>query len=215
MNHEKLYYMKECLIHYVEQEMCNLPEVNAEELGEAIDMIKDLEEAIYYCTITEAMNSDKQKDYEFNMEKHKEYREEPERMYYGGGRNMYEMPRMDEMSRPWEDTRMYYNGNGNSGGNGSSNSGSTSDSSGRSNYSEPMSNKDRDYREGRSPESRRMYMEGRDSGHDKANQLRELEKYMQELSQDIVEMIQEASPDEKQYLEKKLVALSSKIGQMK
>jgi hypothetical protein len=38
---------------------------------------------------------------------------------------------------------------------------------------------------------------------------------MQELSQDIVEMIQEASPDEKQYLEKKLVALSSKIGQMK
>ena len=49
MSHDKLYYMKECLIHYVEQEMCNLPEVNAEELGEAIDMIKDLEEAIYYC----------------------------------------------------------------------------------------------------------------------------------------------------------------------
>ena len=67
MSHEKLHYMKECLIHYVEQEMCNLPEADANELGEAIDMIKDLEEAIYYCTITEAMNGDKQKDYEIDM----------------------------------------------------------------------------------------------------------------------------------------------------
>ena len=27
-------------------------EVDTKELGEAIDMIKDLEEAIYYCTVT-------------------------------------------------------------------------------------------------------------------------------------------------------------------
>ena len=32
--------------------------------------------------------------------------------------------------------------------------------------------------------------------------MRELEKYMQELTQDIVEMIGDASPEEKQYLEK-------------
>jgi hypothetical protein len=32
-----------------------LSEVDTKELGEAIDMIKDLEEAIYYCTVTEAM----------------------------------------------------------------------------------------------------------------------------------------------------------------
>jgi hypothetical protein len=38
---------------------------------------------------------------------------------------------------------------------------------------------------------------------------------MQELSQDMVEMISDASPEEKQYLEKKITALASKIGQMK
>jgi hypothetical protein len=83
----------------------------------------------------------------------------------------------------------------------------------RSNYSEPMMM--RDYREGRSPESRRMYMEAKEKGHDKAIQLRELEKYMQELTSDMVDMIQDASPEEKQYLEKKISALASKIGQMK
>ena len=73
----------------------------------------------------------------------------------------------------------------------------------------------RDYREGRSPRSRRMYMEARDMKRDKATQLRELERYMQELSQDITEMITDASPEEKQYLEKKITALASKVGQMK
>jgi hypothetical protein len=50
----------------------------------------------------------------------------------------------------------------------SSNSGSSS-----SNYTEP-----KDYREGRSPMSRRMYMEAKEMNKDKAIQLRELEKYM-------------------------------------
>ena len=50
---------------------------------------------------------------------------------------------------------------------------------------------------------------------DKATQLRELEKYMQELTQDMTEMIGDASTDEKSYLEKKLTALATKIGQMK
>jgi hypothetical protein len=38
-----------------------LGEVDTKELGEAIDMIKDLEEAIYYCTVTEAMRAMTQK----------------------------------------------------------------------------------------------------------------------------------------------------------
>jgi len=32
-----------------------MEKVDAQELGAAVDMIKDLSEAIYYCTITEAM----------------------------------------------------------------------------------------------------------------------------------------------------------------
>ena len=44
MSHEKLQWMKDSLICAVENQLCNLNEVDTEELGEAIDMIKDLEE---------------------------------------------------------------------------------------------------------------------------------------------------------------------------
>ena len=73
----------------------------------------------------------------------------------------------------------------------------------------------RDEREGHSYENRRMYMEAKEMKKDKATQMRELEKYMQELSQDITDMISDASSDEKAYLEKKITALAAKIGQMK
>ena len=71
----------------------------------------------------------------------------------------------------------------------------------------------RDEREGRSPMNRRMYMEAK-STKDKASQLRELEKYMQELTQDMVEMVEDASPEEKQLLSKRIAALGTKIGQL-
>jgi hypothetical protein len=44
--------------------------------------------------------------------------------------------------------------------------------------------------------------------------MRELEKYTQELTQDILDMIQDASPEERQYLSKKMVALANKITQL-
>ena len=43
--------------------------------------------------------------------------------------------------------------------------------------------------------------------------MKELEKYLQELSTDITEMIQDASPEEKSFLEKKISALATKINQ--
>jgi hypothetical protein len=95
---------------------------------------------------------------------------------------------------------------------GNSGSHSNMGSGGRNYYSEPMHY---DAREGRSYNSRRMYMEAKESHRDKATQLRELERYMQELSQDVTDMIADASPEEKQYLEKKITALASKINQMK
>jgi hypothetical protein len=129
-------------------------------------------------------------------------------MYYGGSRYpmMYEDSRMyADNGRRHRADGTFYADNGN----------------GSSSYSDnDMSYVDsgmmyRDEREGRSYNSRRMYMEAKDMKRDKATQLRELEKYMQELSQDITEMIADASPEEKQYLEKKISALASKIGQMK
>ena len=43
------------------------------------------------------------------------------------------------------------------------------------------------------------------------NELKDLENYMQELSLDIAEMIDDASPEEKQMLQSKITALASKI----
>ena len=60
---KRLKTMKEMLMACAEGQMQHLEEVDAEELGEVIDMIKDIEEAIYYCTVTEAMN--KPKEYGF------------------------------------------------------------------------------------------------------------------------------------------------------
>lgn len=148
--HDKLKYMKDTLICAAEIQMSDLMDADTEELGAVIDMIKDLEEAIYYATVTAAMHAGD--TWEVKKDEH---HTENDRMYYMGSR--YPM--------------MY--------------------------AEDSMINDDRDMREGRSHLSRKMYMEARDMKKDKATQLRELEKYMQELSQDIVEMISEASPEEK------------------
>ena len=264
--HNKLEHMKETLMCAVEMELCNLGEVDTEELGAAIDMIKDLEEAIYYCTVTEAMKGGGDSEIEMEMKKsdhHKQSKEtEDEGRMYGGSRYypmMYENGEdMMYARRRRADGTFYADGgrggssyarNGGGGssyadGNGGSSyvdggqsgssyanggqqggGGQTGSSGGSSSYADGGSSynsmyggpmyAERDEREGRSYNSRRMYMEAKDMKRDKATQLRELEKYMQELSQDVTDMIADASLEEKQYLEKKITALASKIGQMK
>lgn len=52
---EDLKAIKKCLINQVQNECSDLKKVNTKELGEVIDMIKDLEEAMYYCAIIKAM----------------------------------------------------------------------------------------------------------------------------------------------------------------
>ena len=116
MSHSRIKTMKENLMCCIEEQIENIQEADANELGEAIDMLKDLEEALYYSTITEAMLGDKKYD-EFEM---------------------------IEQKTP---------------------------------------------RESHTHDSRKMYIEAKHNGHDKAAQLRELEKYMQELTQDMVDMI--------------------------
>lgn len=45
---ERLKHIKDCLISVVEEQMVSLDEVDTHELGEIIDMIKDIEQAEYY-----------------------------------------------------------------------------------------------------------------------------------------------------------------------
>lgn len=212
--YDRLKHMKETLMCAVEMQLCDLGEVDTKELGEAIDMIKDLEEAIYYCTVTEAMTQPgTEMEWEMKSGEHHQKKENHEnRMYYAGGYPMmYDDQNYmyaDEGRRRRADGTFYMDGGHTNTAHANSGNGTSS----QNYYSDPMM---RDEREGRSYNSRRMYMEAKDMKRDKATQLRELEKYMQELSQDITEMIADSSPEEKQYLEKKITALASKVGAMK
>ena len=154
--HKRLTAMIENLTNCVEYQIEHLEKVNSCELGEAVDMLKDLHEALYYHTITEAMK----------------------------GEGAYGDWPMEHKKKDH-----YLNDNG----------------------QEMIV--DCAY-EGKSHKNRKMYMEAKNT-KDKATQLRELEKYIQELSSDIIDMIQDASTEEKQYLEKKIATLASKVGQMK
>ena len=55
---ERLHHVKEIILDEIVEQVNNLACADTKELGEAIDMIKDLEEAIYYGTITKAMHGE-------------------------------------------------------------------------------------------------------------------------------------------------------------
>lgn len=208
---ERLKHIKESLVSQVETQLGNLENVDAKELGEVVDMIKDLDEAIYYCTITKAME--------------KKDEERPIERYYYTERPYPYYPERD-MDR--ERGRMYYGGT--DGGNGSSSSGrsgsagsagngnTSSSTTGTSYYGGPYDEQPlmnwRDMREGRSPQSRKMYMEAKETHQGKATQLKELEKYVSELTEDLMDMIKDASPEEQQYLGNRVSALATKINKL-
>ena len=192
---KQLKQMKETLMSAVQGQLSNLSQANTEELGCAIDMIKDLSEAIYYCTITKSME-----------EAEEEKKEEEKMMRYQQPQVMYYQERMKEprysdkrvkdpyyerdMDR-WEG-RMYYGG-------------------GDKHSSEPSYTNERDEREGRSGERRKTYMEARHMNTDKNIHMKELDAYAHELTNDILEMVQDASPEERQALKKKIIELSGKL----
>ena len=161
---DRLIKIKDCIVCSVEQELGNLGEADTKELGEAIDMIKDLEEAIYYHTITKAMHSDEERDWDRSNGK----------MYYSKETkpNTWQKPMEHESSMPM------------------------------------------DMREGRSHMSRKGYIEGKETHQPKDRQMKELEKYMQELTTDLVEMISGTSPEEKSLLQKKISTLAERINQV-
>ena len=225
MSIERLKTMKEAFMCAVESQMYNLAEVDAEELGEVVDMIKDLSEAVYYCEVTEAMEKAEKEEKNGHQKEMMYYTPSMYNgdipMYYNGngwnGRDENGNQYMERSNAGWRDMpRMYYNG-GNQTGNSNGSvgtSGTSSDNSNSSQYSErEFPGAFQDAREGRSSRSRRMYMEAKETKQDKATQMRELEKYMQELAQDVVEMVEGASPEERQYLSKKISALATKLTQ--
>ena len=178
---EDLKNIKKCLVSQVQGQLGDLKKVNAKEMGEVIDMIKDLEEAMYYCEITKAMEkSQEEKEQGMNVNY---YMESP--MYYcdrsssstttSGNVRPY-VPYMEYApymmrDKQWRDERF-------------------GDKSGM---------------------SRRMYMEGKHSHGDQQQSMKELEYYIKDLGDDLTDMIKESSPEEKQVLSTKLQQLATKI----
>ena len=52
---ERLKAIKSTLVGLVETQLQDIEHTDACELGEVVDMIKDLEEAMYYCAVVKAM----------------------------------------------------------------------------------------------------------------------------------------------------------------
>lgn len=215
-----------------------IDKVNTTEMGKATDMLKDAAEAEYYARIAKAMEDAEKEDEESQKymlkQLKEEYGEDDGRRYYDNyrymrtgrfapkGRGTY-MPRRGyetpieyhmtpEMYREHDPEyyrdmdrdmgRMYYTETGMRGNMGNS---SRTGNSGM-----------RDGREGRSGMSRRSYMQTKEmhpdnSQESKQAKMKELEKYMGELSGDITEMIAGASNEEKTMLKAKLQTLMQKI----
>lgn len=209
--------------------------VNTSEMGKATDMLKDAAEAEYYARIAKAMekadSEDEEADKHMLRQLKEQYGEDDGRRYYDNyrymrtgrfapkGRGTY-MPRRGyetpieyhmtpEMYREHDPEyyrdmdrdmgRMYY-----------------TDTGMRGNMGNSSRTGMRDGREGRSGASRRSYIETKEmhpdnSQESKQMKMKELEKYMGELSGDITEMIAGASNEEKTMLKAKLQTLMQKI----
>ena len=188
MGIEALKTMKEQLMSCVQGQLGDLKQVDAKQLGQAIDMIKDLSEAIYYCTITQSMEkAGKEESQINNINYYTTPTSNSNRMMYPDYRDM-------ERDGGW----MYYPSRTMSGGS-------------KNYYTEMPRDMMRDPRQGRSPMRRRMYMEGKEQHKDTNSQLKELEAYLQELSTDLTEMIKDASPEERATLHQKMTTLANKI----
>lgn len=208
--------------------------VDTKEMGEVVDIIKDLAEAMYYRTLVVAMeDSEYGEDYdEYGpMEDGRRgYRGQPRSktsgryMSRGDGRRSnrgrrgydepmgdYEMtPEMYKMYSP-EYYRDMDRMDGKMYYSGGSSSGGNS-SSGMSSQGGSMGGQ----QTSRTENARRGYVEAKEmhkgnSAEDKETKRKELDKWMTEFSSDVKQMVGEMSPEEKTVLKAKLQNLHSSI----
>jgi hypothetical protein len=214
MHIERIHKMIECL---TEKALCELDKgvenVNTEEMGEVVDMIKDLNEAEYRAVIVKAMKKADEEEEEYNRELLRalkdEYGEEDGRRYYDEyrykttgryapkgkgsyvGRRGYEEPPYYHMYPERDMDREY----------------------GRMYYTEPTSTHTSESGYDRAKrnytETKEMHRNG--TPEDKEHKMKALDGYMKELSTDITGMIGDMTAEEKNLLRTKLSTLVSKL----
>lgn len=222
MSIERLKSMEEKAMCLAEQGLNqDVSSIDAKELGEIIDVVKDLAETKYYCSITKAM--EESEEAEKYMQKYL-----PEMAYARGdiGDRYYTLGRG---GRPMGTTTRGNGGMRNTGNNG----GATTRTSGRRNYSRPREIYTDPYMEdmmdpelynemynhnphlseydGDAWKYRRTYMENKHEHGKDSDSSKELTEYAQSLTNDVLDMVENATPQEKAMLKQKLDMLSSKI----
>lgn len=211
MHIKRMHEMIEKLTKCAEMELeKGIDKIDAEEMGEVTDMIKDLAEAEYYSKISKAMDeSEYGEDYDYmgayDEYERKGYRGQPRSktsgrfMRRGDGRRSY-MPMMYEHDYDWDSMQ------------------SDRDIDrhlGRMGYTEPM-HKDETHTESRYDRARKGYEETKsmhkdNSPESKQMKMKSLEDYMKSLAEDVTEMLNDMSQEEKSLMKQKMSVLMQKI----
>ena len=210
MHIEKIHKMIECL---TEKALCELEKgtenVDTCEMGQVVDMIKDLNEAEYKAVIVKAMKKADEEEKEYKnillRELKEEYGEDAGRRFYDHyryadgrfapkGRGTYR--RGYEEPPYWHMTPEMYR--------------DMDKENGRMYYTEPM------YTESRYESAKRAYTESKElhkgnEPQDKEAKMRELEKYMKEMSDDLLNLMKGMSQEEMNMAKSKLSVLVSKM----
>lgn len=211
MHIERMHKMIECLTEKALAELDKgIENVDTNEMGEVVDMIKDLNEAEYRAIIVKSMKEadEEQKEYDKELLRtlKDEYGEEGGRRYYdhyryangrfapkghGTYRRGYEEPpymhtypeteRMRDMDRDYG--KMY--------------------------YTEPMNESGYDRAKRNYTETKEMHKAN--TPEDKEHKMKSLDSYTKELASDITGMVADMSAEEKNLLRTKLSTLVSKI----
>lgn len=204
--HELIEKLSECACSKLSSGIEN---VNTCEMGQVIDMIKDLADAEYHARISKAMEEaeeDEKEEEKYLLKMFKDqYGEEDARRYYDeyryksgrfapkghGMRRGYNEPpywhMTPEMYRDWDTDRDM-----------------DRDKHGRMYYTEPKSSSRYDM-------ARRGYTDARDTHKDKDTKMHELESYMTELGKDVTDLISDMTPEERTLAKSKLATLINKM----
>lgn len=213
MHIERIHKMIECLTEKALGELDKgVENVNTEEMGEAVDMIKDLCEAEYKAVIVKSMKKADEEEEEYNKELLRalkdEYGEDGGRRYYDeyryangrfapkgrGTRRGYEEPPYYHMYPDRDMDREY----------------------GRMYYTEPTTGSNMRMTESSYDRAKRNYTETKEmhkgnTQEDKEHKMKSLDSYAKELTSDITGMVADMTAEEKNLLRNKLSNLVSKI----
>ena len=213
MDIKRMHCMIEKLAECAEKQFDNgIESVDTAEMGQVTDMLKDLSEAMYYRTLTKAMDDS---DPEEIMEMFERYGDGGRRYYdhyrYADGRfapkgrgtyrRGYDEPpyyhMTPEMYRSMENYR------------------DMDRRDGRMYYTEPSMNSGV-HTESRYDMAKRNYTESKElhrgnTPEDKEQKMKELEKYLREIGSDIAELISDASTEEKNLLKNRMQVIMQKI----